>query len=80
MIRDFRDVAFYWVVFSSDTQRKREAEESASAFLRHAKRKSVVVEDFRDGFFPYIGGEIKEYFENAKAKSFPDTYFYSLSV
>jgi LmbE family N-acetylglucosaminyl deacetylase len=75
LIRDIGDVAFYWVVFSSDAQRKREAEESANAFLRNTRKKSIIVEKFRDGFFPYIGSEIKEYFEELKRKVTPDLIF-----
>jgi LmbE family N-acetylglucosaminyl deacetylase len=75
LAKEFKEAAFYWVVFSSDAKRRREAEESAGAFLRGAGKKTVVVEGFRDGFFPYIGGEIKEYFEDLKAKVVPDLVF-----
>jgi LmbE family N-acetylglucosaminyl deacetylase len=75
LIKELGNVAFYWVVFSSDPTRKREAEQSAHAFLRNVKQKTVIVEKFRDGFFPYIGGEIKEYFEKLKRNVSPDLVF-----
>ncbi|HEU0047216.1 MAG TPA: hypothetical protein VFQ43_06400, partial [Nitrososphaera sp.] len=35
----------------------------------------VVVKRFRDGFFPYVGAEIKEYFEVLKHAVSPDVIF-----
>lgn len=75
LIKDLRNVTFCWVVFSSGTARKQEAKNSAYAFLRRIKQKSVIVEGFRDGFFPYVGGEIKEFFEELKRKVSPDLIF-----
>ena len=63
---------FYWVVFSSDRKRKKEALKGASLFLQRARKKTILVEDFRDGFFPYVGGPIKEYFEVLKKRISPD--------
>lgn len=39
--------------------------------MKGAKEKNVVIKDFKDGFFPYQGVEIKEYFEQLKEMS-PD--------
>jgi len=75
VIENFKNTVFYWVVFSSDMKRKREAEESAHVFLREVKSKTIKIEDFKDGFFPYVGGEIKEYFENLKQEFKPDLIF-----
>jgi LmbE family N-acetylglucosaminyl deacetylase len=60
-----------WVVFSSNLEREREARNSAELFLAQAKRKEVIVKDFRDGFFPFDGPKIKEFFEGLKRVS-PD--------
>jgi LmbE family N-acetylglucosaminyl deacetylase len=67
-----RNVTVDWVVFSAAPEREREARASADAFLAAAKEKSVVVKAFRDGFFPYIGGDIKEQFERLKEACAPD--------
>ncbi len=75
LTQDYKNTAFSWVVFSSNTERKREAERSAGAFLHGARKKTVIVEGFRDGFFPSLGGEIKEYFEKLKGKVAPDLVF-----
>ncbi len=75
LIEDFGNVAFWWIVFSSDAKRKLEAEESADAFLQGSSQKTVLVESFRDGFFPYAGSEIKQYFEQLKRSVSPDLVF-----
>jgi len=63
-----------WVVFSSTRVRGPEARRSAQAFLKAAQRKTIVIKQFRDGFFPYSGGEVKDFFETLKAFS-PDLIF-----
>jgi LmbE family N-acetylglucosaminyl deacetylase len=70
-----REIVLCWVVFSSDQQRRKEASKSANMFLKHAKEKTVVINNFRNSFFPYIGGEIKEYFETLKQAFSPDLIF-----
>jgi len=61
-----------WIVFSGTPERAREAEESARRFLADARSREIRIEDFRDGFFPYHGGPIKNYFENLKTEFTPD--------
>lgn len=74
-IREMHDIKVHWVVFSSDECRKKEAILSADEFLKDVKNKNVVVNQFRNSFFPYCGGEIKEYFENIKKDFSPDIIF-----
>ncbi len=62
----------YWVVLGASGQRRTEAVESANLFLANARRKEIVVKEFRDGYFPYIGTEIKDFFEELKRKYVPD--------
>lgn len=64
-----------WVVFSSAGEREREARASASLFLQQAKEQKVIVTKFRDGFFPYQGANIKEFFEELKKDVDPDLIF-----
>jgi LmbE family N-acetylglucosaminyl deacetylase len=61
-----------WVVLSADGERAAEARRSGGAFLEAAHNPRVIVEDFRDGFFPYGGREIKEFFERLKGEVSPD--------
>jgi LmbE family N-acetylglucosaminyl deacetylase len=64
-------LAITWVVFSSNDEREKEARDSAALFLQQAKQKEVIVKRFRDGFFPFDGPQIKEFFEELKRVS-PD--------
>jgi len=75
MIEQSKNLEFYWLVLSSNLKRAKEAERSANAFLRGARRKTVVVKSFRDGFLPYIGAPVKEIFEEIKKVFIPDVIF-----
>lgn len=68
-------VQVVWVVFSSTAEREREAMASASLFLRGARERKVIVKQFRDGFFPYQGADIKEFFEALKRDVNPQLIF-----
>ena len=61
-----------WLVLSGHGDRAAEAADSAAAFLTGAGATRVMVEGFRDGFFPYDGGAVKERFEQLKAEVDPD--------
>jgi LmbE family N-acetylglucosaminyl deacetylase len=63
-----------WVVFASGDKRGKEACNSANQFLSRAKRKEIIVKNFRDGFFPFEGTQIKDYFEQLKGTS-PELIF-----
>jgi len=65
----------HWVVFSAPGEREEEARNSAGRFLEGARRAEVDVLRFRDGFFPYEGGGIKDYFEDLKERISPDLIF-----
>jgi LmbE family N-acetylglucosaminyl deacetylase len=61
-----------WVVFSADDVREPEARNGAAAMLRDAPHHEVVIERFRDGFFPSQIASIKESFEALKRRLTPD--------
>lgn len=75
LIESYPSIVIYWVVFCSDSKREREAFESANSFLRNAKEKDIVIKNFRDGFLPFIGIEVKEFFEQVKQAFYPDIIF-----
>jgi LmbE family N-acetylglucosaminyl deacetylase len=75
LLRDYPEVQVQWVVFSGRGGRSREARASASAYLAGARRKTIVVKRFRDGFFPMHMGAIKGYFEELKSAFKPDLVF-----
>jgi LmbE family N-acetylglucosaminyl deacetylase len=71
-----RNVDCHWVVFSGGGgPREREARKSADLFLARARRRQLTVHGFRDGFFPYVGGEIKDTFEALAREESPDVVF-----
>jgi LmbE family N-acetylglucosaminyl deacetylase len=61
-----------WVVLAASDDREVEARASAEAFLAEAGTTRVDVHGFRDGFLPYRGEEVKEVFEELKARGEPD--------
>src|SRR6266481_9944191 len=74
LLSSYANLEFVWVIFSSNKEREREARASAELFLKGAKQKEIIVKDFRDGFFPFYGSEIKSFFEGLKSTS-PDLIF-----
>ncbi len=64
-----------WVVLSGGDERASEAEVSAQAFLRGVEPRKIVLRSFRDGFFPYHGDDLKDFFEELKAAFVPDIIF-----
>jgi LmbE family N-acetylglucosaminyl deacetylase len=69
------EVEVTWVVLGADGVREREARASAELFMECANTSEVFVHGFRDGFFPYVGGEIKNVFEELKGRLEPDVIF-----
>jgi LmbE family N-acetylglucosaminyl deacetylase len=65
-------IEVHWVVFSSDEPREQEALKSAEMFLCDIAAKKITIHRLRDGFFPYLGVELKERFEQLKADILPD--------
>jgi len=66
---------FDWVVFSAIGIREAEAERGAELFAGTNRRESAVLKTFRDGFMPFVGGEVKEVFEELKDTISPDLIF-----
>lgn len=72
LLRHYQDVEVSWVVLSGRGARGREARASAKAFLARATRTTIAVKQFRDGYFPFQGARIKDYFEEIKSAVQPD--------
>ena len=75
LLEQGQELEVWWVVFAASPARRLEAERSAEMFLRGAVKKEVVVRDFKESFFPYIGSEIKACFEDLKRTISPDVVF-----
>ncbi len=61
-----------WIVLTGGRRRSDEARRSAEVMLADAPQKRVILKEFRDGYFPYDGAEIKGFFEELKAEISPD--------
>jgi LmbE family N-acetylglucosaminyl deacetylase len=67
------DARIHWVVFSGDAQRADETRSAARQIGEHGI--DVEVCDFRNGYFPYVGSQIKDYFEALKTRVHPTLIF-----
>ncbi len=72
LVSEHPNLTVDWVVLSGDGERATEAAESAAAFLDGAGAARIAVERFRDGFFPYVGAEVKQFLEGLKSRVSPD--------
>jgi LmbE family N-acetylglucosaminyl deacetylase len=72
---EYARLAVHWVVCAGHGERGVEALASAERFLADVSEKQVQVEEFRDGYFPYVGAAIKDYFESLKEQVRPDVIF-----
>jgi LmbE family N-acetylglucosaminyl deacetylase len=71
-----RNVHCSWIVFSGGGgPREGEARRAAALFLKGARRREIEVHAYRDGFFPYVGAEIKDTFEEIARVVSPDLIF-----
>jgi LmbE family N-acetylglucosaminyl deacetylase len=68
-------LAVSWVVFSATGERENEAIASAEHILAGVQQRNIVVQQFRNGFFPYVGAELKDFFETLKKLPKPDLIF-----
>ncbi len=75
LFKEYEVEQVVWIVFTSNEIRKAEAIKSAEMFLSDVANKKIIVNAFRDGFFPFQGIEIKEYFEEIKNEISPDLIF-----
>lgn len=75
LLNEHPTTTVYWVVLSSNEVRAREAEKSADIFLEKTAAKHIIVKQFKDGYFPYHGAEIKDFFEELKKEVAPDIVF-----
>jgi len=60
-----------WVVLAAEGDRADEARASAEGFLAGVATSRVEVLGFRDGFLPYLGGDVKDAFEALKDRVDP---------
>jgi LmbE family N-acetylglucosaminyl deacetylase len=68
------DLSVHWIVLSSSEVREREARASAADFLGRAKQPTIHIQKFRNGYFPQVWADIKDYMETLKTLR-PDLIF-----
>jgi LmbE family N-acetylglucosaminyl deacetylase len=64
---------FTWATFCSNPERQSESEEAARRLL--GEHVTLRFWRFRDGYLPYLGGEVKDAFEELKRELAPDLIF-----
>jgi LmbE family N-acetylglucosaminyl deacetylase len=62
----------HWIALASNPEREREARAAAGELLAGAGRAEVTIKTFRDGYFPFEGAAIKDFFEEQKRAVRPD--------
>ena len=75
LAQEVPEAQFYWIVFSANEIRRKEAYESATIFLDKIKAKKIDVQGFRESYFPFEGDKIKDYFEKLGKEFSPDVVF-----
>ncbi|HEY1802816.1 MAG TPA: PIG-L deacetylase family protein [Terriglobales bacterium] len=74
LAEQFPRAKFQWVVFTAAGVREAEARRSADLFAGKRLQASVL-KSFKDGFLPYVGGEVKDVFEKELKQLSPDLIF-----
>jgi LmbE family N-acetylglucosaminyl deacetylase len=75
LIGENPEIEVTWAVFSALGERGEEARKSAQEFLQDVRQKHVIIHEFKDGYFPHRGAEIKDIFEQLKLAAQPDVIF-----
>ena len=75
LIKQYPDCRIHWVVFSAIGVRKAEAERGAELFGGKQHLDHLYLHEFRDGFMPFVGSEVKDAFEKLKRSVSPDIIF-----
>jgi LmbE family N-acetylglucosaminyl deacetylase len=66
LVAEIPNLVARWIVFSGAGPRGVEAQGSAAAFLENVPEQQIEVLGFRDGYFPFQVGDIKDRFEAVK--------------
>jgi LmbE family N-acetylglucosaminyl deacetylase len=72
LIRRYTNCTFNWIVFSAIGARGEEAQKAAELFAGRDRLERLALKEFRDGFMPFAGAEIKQIFEELKQTVSPD--------
>jgi len=70
-----RECAVHWVVLSAAAERQAEARSSAEVILNGAVESTIVIQSFRESYFPVVQASLKDFFEELKGATAPDVVF-----
>jgi LmbE family N-acetylglucosaminyl deacetylase len=74
-IRSGTELHVHWCVASAPSFRKEEAQNSANAFLEGAASAQIEFAEFKDGYFPYQGADLKTWIGKISQSVSPDVVF-----
>lgn len=74
LVERFPSLSVTWVVLAAFGERRKEAIDSADRFLGVLNNSVVLVESFRERYFPYLV-ELKEFFDELGKTTDPDVIF-----
>jgi LmbE family N-acetylglucosaminyl deacetylase len=74
LARTVPQLKFHWVVLSASGARAEEAAKGVELFTA-GREKQVALKKYRDGFLPFEGTEVKDFFEDLKSLVSPDLIF-----
>jgi LmbE family N-acetylglucosaminyl deacetylase len=74
LVREHPGSIVHWVVFSAVAVREEEARRAAPLFAG-ASLKTLLIKDWRDGFMPFVGSDVKQTFESELKTLSPDLIF-----
>jgi len=78
LLRTMKDVHVYWVVFSSDASREKEALKSANDFLKSLKKEEDCNKKIQEQFLPILRGRNKRVFRAVNEGVFPRYHLHAL--
>ncbi len=74
LAKEYPAAWFHWIVFGARDSREREAR-TAAGLVVGDRLKTVHMNGFQDGFMPYIGKDVKAFFEDKLKTISPDLIF-----
>jgi len=75
LVEQYPNCVVHWVVLNAVGVRADEARRGAALFAGQNAIQDIVLKTFKDGFMPFVGGEVKAAFEELKGKVSPDIIF-----
>lgn len=71
LAEQYPNTTFHWIVLSARGVREHEAKRAAELFVGSAKIDGPHLKSFPDSFMPFVGGEVKQVFEELKSHPSP---------